>query len=349
MNKWIFTKEENYINGWNKFVSSAENSSFLQKTHRLNSYEQYKCKYELQLLLNENNEIIAGSANIIINYPLFKIYFCSFGPIVSIAELAKLDLYNYTSEFVKRSKILSCFCCQLSLPIIFKDKMEMSRFKAGVCFNKITLQGDINKISLQDDNFLFKDKENLIATFTSNGRRDVRSSYRKELVCKIAQDINDLKSAYKCIEINAKTKGYTVRSWNDFGPYLIKGYESGDLHILMAIKETIIVGAIVLEKSGDTLNYTIGGIQRTSPDNQAGYFLQMEAMLYAIKLGYKFYNISSGGPVDVQRFKSQFNPKLSKFSFHCYHINNKFIYLLYIIFLKVDSIKILKKIKNYLG
>jgi hypothetical protein len=73
----------------------------------------------------------------------------------------------------------------------------------------------------------------------------------------------------------------------------------------------------------------MGGVYRNSPDLLTGYFLQLEGMQLAQNLNLSFYDISYGGPLDVQRFKSMFNPILKESFKTIYFKNNNFKFFIF--------------------
>ena len=67
---WRFTDDSFYLVKWNDFISRSKSSSFLQSTHRLSSYRKFGGNFELMLHTDDQNEILMGSANIIIRFNL---------------------------------------------------------------------------------------------------------------------------------------------------------------------------------------------------------------------------------------------------------------------------------------
>lgn len=346
MTKWIYTKEEKWIKKWNSFVLSDERSSFLQSSYRVNTYRKYGMDWELLICIDEKENILLGSANVIVKLPFFKLYISSYGPTISSYKIvSKLEYDEFFYQFNIRAKELNAFVAQITVPIDLSVNYKLKSID-GKIFTNITNPQYKNIINLKaNDKWL--EKEDLIGTFLSKGRRDVRASYRKGLVSKYPTTEKELQEAYSCIEINAKNKGYNVRGWNEMKDLIKESVKDKTAFIVSAWYDNKIQGAILLEKSHNKLSYTMGGVYRHSPDLLTGYFLQVEAMLLAQKLNIGFYDISYGGPKEVQRFKKMFKPILNesyktihfKHSNIKYFIFNKFYNILKSKIPKIISIK----------
>lgn len=321
MNNWISTKEERWFEKWNNFILADEYSSFIQSIYRIKAYEKYIIDWELLLCIDNEDNILIGSANIIVKLPLFHIYICSCGPTQNPAckHLFKEDEFIF--NFLRRGKELNAFASQLTIPLNF---ILNKRFKAfeGKVFTSISTPSFSNLISLKSNDNWYS-KEELIETFTPKGRRDVRASYRKGLTSQQPTSEDQLKMAYLCFEENAKNKGYYVRPWKDMSVFVINSVKHKMAFVITAWHDEKLQGAIFLERSNNTLNYTMGGVYRNTPDLQTGYFLQLEGMLLAKELNLAFYDISFGGPVEVQRFKNMFNPVLIERFKTVYFTNNQ--------------------------
>ena len=341
MNKWISTKESKWVTKWNDIVLNDPNSVFLQSSFRVSTYLKQGMDWELLLCIDENNNILLGSANVIVKLSIFKIYVCSYGPTINLNNNKYFD--DYISHFINRAKELKAFSSQISMTLNASVDSKYNSIDKKL-FTNITSPQFKNLISLKEDK-VYLSNEDLIGSFKSKCRRDVRSSYRKGLTSKFPTLEDELRIAYSCIELNAKIKGYNVRSWNQMKDFLINSVESNRTYVITAWINDKIEGAILLERSYDTLSYTMGGVYRSNPDLLTGYFLQFEAMLLAKRLDLGQYDISYGGPTQVQRFKKMFNPILSENykNLHFIHTNWK-----YLIFKKLyDNMKniILKIIK----
>ncbi len=303
---WITTKEDKYVSQWNQFILTDKNISFVQSIHRVRAYEKYGMDWELLLCIDEEDNVLLGSANVIIKMPLFKLYICSNGP--TIAQGFEDKSEEFFEQFKNRAQRLGCLASQISVPNKF-NPAQLQDAIVGSIFTNVASATKNSMISLKTEENQLLDKEALIATFSKKGRRDVRASYRKGLTSKLAKNEEDLKQAYACVENNARMKGYQVRAWDDMKDFILASVKSGNAYVITAWFDEEIQGAVLLERSSNYLSYSMGGVKRHTPDLLTGYFLQTEAMMLAISLELDYYDVSYEGPKEVQRFKKMFNPK----------------------------------------
>lgn len=325
--RWIYTTEKEWIDKWNNLILKDINSCFLQSTYWLSSYSKYGFEWELLLCIDGTNNILLGSANLIVQYYWLKFYVCSYGP--TISEDIQNDSFNeFFDEFVKRSKVHHAIASQLTYPDSFC--INRKNIIEGRIVPHITIQESSNLISLKDLDGNKLSQEEIIKSFLPKGRRDVRASLRKGLVSKMPINYEEIKSAYLCFEMNAENKNYYVRKWEDMGEIIYESIKNEMAYIITAWYGDEIQGAILLERSSNQLNYTLGGVKRHKPDLLTGYFLQMEAMLLASELNMDFYNITHGGPLEVQHFKDSFNPHLVKKGITVNIIHKRMLYVIFI-------------------
>ena len=344
MKKWIITKESKYTDKWDVFVLNNISGSFLQTMDRVKSYEQYGFDWELIICVDNEDNILAGSVNIVVKFLFLKMYICSYGPTYTGPEIQEGHVDAFLTQFVQRAKELKVCASQITLPTDISSIIKGKGSK-GKLFNKIPSVESYNLINLRDDNDTRLDYESIIKSFSKKARRDVRASYRRGLTIKLAVKESELRLAYSCFEDNAGSKGYSVRSWEEFSATIISMSKSGHAYLLTAWYNDEIQGAILVERSSDALHYTMGGVHRHSPDLNTGYFLQMEGMLLASEKNCKFYDISCGGPPAVKKFKESFNPIFTDIGETIHFVHNYFITYLYKILYKYVGSYFFQKIR----
>lgn len=328
MEKWLVTKEPKYTEKWDEFVLNNISGSFLQTMDRVRSYEQYGFDWELIICVDNEDNILVGSVNIVVQFLFLKMYICSYGPTYTGAEIKEGHADAFLTQFVQRAKELKACASQITLPTAISSVIKGKGSK-GKIFTKIPSIESYNLINLIDDNDTLLDSESIIKSFSKKARRDVRASYRRGLTIKLAVKESELRLAYSCFEDNAGNKGYSVRSWEEFSTTIISMSKHGRAYLLSAWYNDEIQGAILVERSSDALHYTMGGVHRHTPDLNTGYFLQMEGMLLASEKNCKFYDISCGGPPAVKKFKQSFNPIFTDMGDTIHFVHNSFIFNLY--------------------
>lgn len=341
--KWLTTNEPYWINKWDVLLKKTPQGNFSQMSTWLKSYIPYGFQPEIMIYADEFDNIIAGSGNVIVRIPFFTIYVCSHGPIILKEDDQLIE--DFISEFIKRSKSLHAIAAQITFSDIIRPKHISNNFCKGNIFPKISAISQVSTIELLTNDDSTFNAEAVVNSFLPKGRRDVRASYRKCLISRIAKTEDEIKEAYLCFIQNSENKGYNVRAWDDIKLSLIESICLNHALIVTAFCEDEIQGAILLYIGGDTINYTMGGVYRHKPDLLTGYFLQFEAMKIAHSLGISRYNITSGGPSEVRDFKLKFNPLLHEFPGSYYFENSKFKCRLFVLIYKFLKTKITFVIK----
>lgn len=328
MGKWFVTKEPRYMEKWDDFVLANRSGSFLQTLDRVKSYERYGFEWELILKIDDEDEIIGGSLNILAKFSFVKMYICSYGPTYQSELVGHSYQEQFITEFNNRAKNIGACVAQITLPKGFHINPNFCS-KKGKVFSSIPSIQDYNLINLIGDSGGRLDSEALINSFSKKARRDVRASYRKGLQVKVANTEAEMQEAYACFEDNAGNKGYSVRSWEEFSEAIISMCHKERAYLLSAWYNDNIQGAILIERSSDKLHYTMGGVHRHSPDLNTGYFLQMEAMMMASRKNCQSYDVSCGGPIPVKKFKESFNPTFTEVGDTFYFVHRPVVFKLY--------------------
>lgn len=320
---WAIESAAQSFREWDEWLIQYQKFNFLQLSYRNRSYEAYSQKSEL-LVYRIDGQIVAGSCNIILSRWPFKAYICIGG--VCFDKNINIDDRNYLFEqYIDQIKSIAfkrkCDIIQLSVP---SSAVIQEQFSLGKLINSVPSFGQLNLITIPTSEASPAIQEKLLSGFSKKGRRDVRYSLKQDVNVRIARSLVDLEAGYRLIEENSKSKGYRVREWDKFGKFLQSGFTDGTVFMLLAEFNNAVVGSMLLERSSDTLNYTMGGNRRMVPDKLIGYRLQISAMLLCSELGIPFYNISTGGNVHVMNFKNRFNPVANTFNVTYFMFVNNF-------------------------
>lgn len=339
----IFTKEASYLEQWDAFIDQSSQANHLQFSDWLQSYLSYGFDFEVGLLL-DNGKIVGGFGAVLPKFSFFKFYIVPNGPIV--AEDADVEVFQtILSAIANRAKTLQCCYCQFNRPLTIRKGEPFSepfsvphRFKRGSLFKYVYASEGINWLDFSK----YASEEEILQDFKSSVRRDIRSSERKGQVMSFLTEENDIRTAYRLCEDNAKRAGYSLRSWNDFSATILNLIVKKRAKFMAAYKDGDMKGAIFLVKSGNYYTYIFGGAKRETPDLLSGHFLQWEALKMSFQEGCFGYNISIGGSDGVKSFKSGFNvtPILAQEAKY-YLVLNSLTFNLFLFFEK--------KIKPYKG
>lgn len=158
--------------------------------------------------------------------------------------------------------------------------------------------------------------EGMLATFDAAARRNVRLGLKSGLAARLAETGEELEAAWRIIEANAAEQGYAVRRWSDFGSALREQVRKGQALVLTACLGERVLGCVYGALAGRRLSYLMGGTLRTEEDLKVGHFAHWQAMRRARALDLLGYDLTSGGPAGVMRFKRGFRPREIVFPGH---------------------------------
>ncbi|SFD35494.1 lipid II:glycine glycyltransferase FemX [Algibacter pectinivorans] len=359
MYKFTWTKKESDFKEWNQFLVSTPQGHYSQISHWLKSYKSYGFDYDLLIVRNEENKIIGGLGVVISKFSFLKLCSCSCGPIVKKDYTFLVE--ELIEHFKNRAIAINATCCQIMIPILkFKNKniephcldIKLKKCLAtsnrGNIIKSVAIVNGFREVKIDNTNNNIE--EDILKTFNKNTRRNIKRAYKNELIIKYAKTINEIKNAYRIIELNAKTQGYPLRSWEDFKDTLIEMVNDDICLIPVCLKNEVIKGALIVIQTGKRLTYISGGTIREKEDLKTGHFLHYEMIKLSIKKKYNFYDISVGGSKGVTKFKEGFGGNHVKFNEPLYWVLNKekfYIYEKTIPYLKKHKKTISKIIKFF--
>ena len=314
--KW--TSSNSDLKKWNDFLKKNKQGHYLQSSIWLKSYNNYGFNFEVLLVENNEGEIIAGMGTVIAGVSIFKTFIAPCAPIISKGnENLSEDIFK---QFLKRAKQKNAFYCHINAPILKENHEIINQYclsniskqsifytgKKGIKIKYISSINGFRPVFI-DHNNTNTVYENVFKNFNSNTKRNVKKAQKNNLELKFATTKEELKEAYRIIELNGQTQGYAVRSYNDMEGMLTEMLTEKLCIVPCCYNNNSIVGALILFEVGQRLTYISGGTLRTSEDLKVGHFLHNEMINYSINKGYEFYDISVGGSEGVTRFKKGFN------------------------------------------
>lgn len=320
---------------WDKFLSSNSRGIYLQLSDWLKSYRAYGFKEYLILARDNNRKIIGGQGIVLASAGPLKILVAPYGPIIKQrSEEILPEIVNKFKDFAIES---GAFLSQISIPISV-DQSFPNHFLSpetiiqksngnGLIFKYVTGISAIRAVELYPEKE--KSYENVRANYKSATRRDVNKSGRMGNELIFAESEKEIREAYSLIELNAQNQGYTVRSWEDFGPTLNALIKKGFCFIACCKNEGELKGALIIFEVGKKLHYIMGATIREKKDLMVGHFLQDQVIQMGVKKGYDFYDISMGGSDGVVRFKEGFGGKVIPFVEPQYWIHKNLQFIAY--------------------
>lgn len=303
-------------NRWDTFISTQKRGIYLQTRAWLQSYSAYGFEVHLLLAETTEGELIGGLGVVLASAGPFKIAVAPYGPILSHQEetLSK-SIVNEFLAFAKRKK---AFLAQFSLASS-KDVApnftghflpsdlgagSISTAKKGLIFKYVTGITAIRAVKLYPDST--DSYAQVRKNYNSSTKRNVNAAAKLGNELHYAETKEELEEAYRLFGLNAKTQGYAIRSWEDFGPTLVQMVARGQCLVPLCVHDGVTKGALIIFDVGQKLHYIMGGTIRDEVDRKVGHFLHDQMIKLGIAKGYDFYDISMGGSAGVVRFKEGF-------------------------------------------
>lgn len=318
--KLFWTKEQAWLDRWDEFLFKNPRGHYAQLSDWIRSYEAYGFSYSFLILTNKN-EIVGGCGVVVAKFSFFRFNILNCGPI--LLENYENQLENIFEElfvFSKRSK--ACYL-QINLPVSEQassaDNYTLSKIsstslfytgKEGVLFKYVISVNGFRWVNLKGTQPYLS----AFSRYNNNTKRNVNKSLSNDLKFSVLKDKTSLKEAYSIIENNAKTQGYTVRSFESFNHTLLKLLNKDYALLACCFKENEMVGCLIQFDSGRRFSYIMGGIKRELGDLKIGHFLHDQMIRLSIQKGYMDYDISVGGSSGVLQFKKGFGSEYQAFS-----------------------------------
>lgn len=323
--KIISSSEKEWLNKWDDFVVKENVSSHLMLSDWNKSFETYGFDFEVVALF-DGNSIMGGFTAVIAKALFFKFYVVPFGPVIVNVPFSNLDeLINKVNE---RAKKWNCCYCHISLPFskainkhVINGTERLDSLKSALIGHKFKFVYSAYGLNWKSVAH-FQSEEELLDSYSTVVRRNIRSSLRKDLILKCAENKEDIKKGYDlCLE-NARQNGYDLRDWNSFGNTIVEMVQKNRAKFLLALNNESIKGAILLVKAGNHYTYILGGSVKEKPDLLAGHFLQYSGTKMAWSEKLDGYNISLGGSTSVVKFKNNYADE------QIYYENSKYYWVL---------------------
>lgn len=352
MTDLFLTKEEIWLERWDDFLKTDSRGHFSQYSTWLKSYMEYGFDFQLLLFL-ENNKIIGGCGFVIPKFAIFKFVIVPAGPIVDQFNDDKIEvLLKKMNDYAV--EIRACYL-QINLPHYSDNKKSdftSSKLESN-SFYYTGFNGTKFKYVISVDGFRFVDLSDKFPEqkYNTNTRRNIKKAFHAGLQFHFAETPQEIKLAYECIENNAVSQGYGVRSFNAFKHTLYDLIKKKQAVFAVCSVDNKIVGALFLIEAGNRFSYISGGTDRNYSSYNIGHFLHQQMIQLSIEKEYQVYDISVGGNYGVIRFKEGFGGIHYKFIGTKYWILKPTVFKIFLFFdkyLKPHKAKIaalLSKIK----
>jgi len=292
-----------------KYEDYIKNSPFATATQDL-AWSQVKNNWTpLYVYLEEEGEIIAAMSILMVNaVGEKKLAYACRGPVCDPRDVQLVD--RLMKEAVKYVKEHNAFVLIIDPEIPFSEELHVQYSELGYevknrnVSSKDTIQPRYNMV-LDLKN---KTEEELLNSFHSKTRYNIRLAARKGVKVTYSQSIEDLKEFYNLYEIMSHRHGISYRPYAYF-ERMLKAF--GD-HIRVYLAEhegDIIAGALAISY-GDKTWYAYGGSSNEKRNLMAPYLVQWEMIKWALEQGKDRYDFGGVFYLDksngLYRFKEGF-------------------------------------------
>ncbi|MCT4588175.1 MAG: aminoacyltransferase [Carboxylicivirga sp.] len=333
---FTWTKEEDDIAAWDKFLKNDPRGHSQQVSHYLRSFTKYPFfNYDFLIVKTNQDKIIGGIGVLIFGIPYFKVLVALNGPIISMGHEIIFD--DIIEQFLGKAKKNKAFYCQLKAPLLKKLDRSYSQyalwgfkkdslFYSGEKGRKLSFIGGTKgfkciRIEYREDISPYK---NIWNGFNKNTKRNIKKAYSNKLELKYARTTQEVNEAYEIIKLVAKYQNYRLRPWSKMRSFLMDMIQDNLCIVPCCYSEGVMIGALIEFDIGRRLNYVYGGVLRNSQDLKVGHFLHNEMLKYSIERRYELYDLGVMGNEGVYQFKRGFGARKVEFENTRHWILNSF-------------------------
>lgn len=357
----FFTKEQKWLDAWDVFLQDSERGLYNQLSDWVKSYQVYGFDFEF-LIATENSKVVGGCGIIIVKFFGFIFHIVPSGPVVleGYEFLVDILILNLTKKAVSEK---SCYL-QITVPLC-KDNLSFNNYaieklpndsiyfsgQEGIKFKYVIPLLGMRLVDLRN----VSQYQSVLENYNSNNKRNLKKTKNIGLEFRFITSDIELKEAYNCFVLNAKEKGYPIRTYDSIAGTLRTYIDKDYAKVACCIFENKIIGALYVMKCGKRLTYINGGVLKDYQHLNISNYMHDQLIQYSILHGYISYDLSVGGNDGVIRFKESFGSKLYLYESTRYWILKPFFYNVYIILekyikpYKSQVANILYKLKKFRG
>lgn len=353
----FFTKDPKWITAWDVFLEQADRGLYNQYSDWIKAYAVFGFDSTFYLLTDEGN-VVGGCGIVVAKFAFFKFYVVPCGPVLAAGYEHRVDAL--ITDLKKDATAKGCCYFQISLPVLKSDVTlynytlptisEQSVYFSGNSGTKfkyvIPLYGK-RLVPLEG-----KTHAEVFAKYSKNHQRNIIKAATFGLSFRFVSSSAEVQEAYQCFELNAKEKGYPLRSYESMKATLANYIAKDYARMAGCFYEDKLVGAVYAMKCGNRFIYINGGVLKEFQHMNVSHFMHDCMIKESIALNYKSYDISVGGSAGVIKFKEGFGSELHEFIDTKHWILNPFVFKIYLLFenklkkYKTTIAKILLKVKK---
>jgi hypothetical protein len=150
-----------------------------------------------------------------------------------------------------------------------------------------------------------KDLDNLLEDFKYSLRRKIKDGLKNELHFSEIGNTR-MKEFYRILQKNSLEQNYKIRPYFSLKRIWKKGLENKTVKLIEVKYANKIVGCAFYINAGQCLHYIMGASAKEMKKMNVGYLLHWKGISYTINSHYIGYNISIGGPQNIEKIKDDF-------------------------------------------
>lgn len=332
--KYLFTKEQQWLDRWDEFLSRSNRGLYNQLSDWIQSYEVYGFDYKVFLLI-ENDTIVGGCGIVIAKLSFFKFYIVPSGPVLEKAFENQTDFI--IQQLKEDATQMGCCYFQISIPLLQNEPMVYDYSLSHISDDSIYFSGNEGTkfkfvIPLHGYRLVLLEGltyESVYSTFSKNTKRNIAKAKKEGFTFRFVSTEAEIRAAYSCFEQNAKEKGYPLRSYTSMQTTLSKYINKNLAKMGCCYLDGVLVGALYVMQTGNRLTYINGGVLKAYQKLPVSHFMHNYLIEYSITHGYKSYDISVGGSAGVVQFKEGFGTDLYEFVTTRHWVLRPFIFQMY--------------------
>jgi hypothetical protein len=137
-------------------------------------------------------------------------------------------------------------------------------------------------------------------------KRKIKDGLKSEIEIEEINSVKQFINFYKSLKMNSIQGKYNIRPYFSLKRIWVKGLINDTLKLVIIKYENTIVASGFFLKSGSCLHYIMGSSNKDIKKLNSGYLMHWIGIKMAIQFKFIAYNISIGGPKNIEKIKEDF-------------------------------------------
>ena len=309
-------RSERELAEWNNFVAATDECPIIQSTE-WGEIKQISGWQPIRIAIFEEDKIVGGISILKRKIPLIKnsIFYAPRGPVLDFHNESRFHFL--ISEIKKVAKSDKAIVLKIDPEILETDSKAIEILRKSN-FNFVKKQIQPRATFFVD---LTKNLDDLLASFKSKTRYNIRLSDRKSVKIKEITSLKGAKIFYEIYLKTAKRDTFIIHNFEYYKKVVETMADKKMVHIFIAYFQKKPIAGVYIFSFGQKIWYVYGASSNEHRNMMPNHALHWEIIKWAKESGYKIYDLW-GIPAKphpkhplfgVYRFKKGFNGELKKF------------------------------------